>query len=124
MDKTELGKKIQALRKARGFSRQDDLRAKPGISVHVVKELEGGKGNTTLNNLALVLGVLKVRFVDIFAGLEPLSSENRESDQSKDELFGKIVARLAALNEDELGEISDMLDDALGPADSASSHSS
>lgn len=64
MNKKELAEKIRILRKNKGY-RQEDLAAKAGVSIRVVKDLESATGNPTLASLDLIVSVLEVALPQI-----------------------------------------------------------
>lgn len=64
MTKQDLSEKIRMLRKAKGL-RQEDVAAKAGTSLRVIKELENAQGNITWDNLHLILDVLGVSLSQI-----------------------------------------------------------
>ncbi|MGZ3770046.1 MAG: helix-turn-helix domain-containing protein [Bdellovibrio sp.] len=70
MNKEQIGEEIRRLRKEKGF-RQDDLCAKAGVSIRVIKDIEAGKGNPTLDSLNSILSVLGVGPIDIFKTEKP-----------------------------------------------------
>lgn len=73
MNKNELAEKIRILRKAKGL-RQDDLAGKAGVSIRVIRDLEGASGNPTIASLDLVASVLGVTLPQILMpGMEFIS---------------------------------------------------
>lgn len=82
MDKVKLAEKIRALRKAVPL-RQDDLAAKAGVSLRVIKELEGGRGNPTLESLSLVLSVLGISFGELFVENSKNLVHTRDAKEEK-----------------------------------------
>lgn len=66
MQKRELADKIRTLRKDAGL-RQEDLAAKAGVSIRVIKDIEAASGNPTLDSLRLILEVLGTSFQDLFS---------------------------------------------------------
>lgn len=82
MNKAELAEKIRTLRKRTGL-RQEDLAAKAGVSIRVVKDIEAAKGNPTLDSLDLLLSVLGVSFSDVFVNrMKSLSDSIVNAPQS------------------------------------------
>lgn len=66
MDKRELAEKFRGLRKASGL-RQEDLAANSGVSIGVIKEIEAGKGNPTLDTLVTISSALGVEFESLLS---------------------------------------------------------
>lgn len=59
MRETEIvGQRLRRLRKAAGLN-QHDLAAKAGVSFRSIQEIEGGRGNPTLDTLVILSGALK-----------------------------------------------------------------
>lgn len=67
MNKLELGERIRALRKDMKL-RQEDLASKSGVSLPVIKSVESGKGNPTLESLSLLSSVLGTSLGELFSG--------------------------------------------------------
>ena len=93
MNKTELADKIRILRKGLGL-RQDELAGKAGVSIRVIRDLEGASGNPTIESLNLVCTVLGISLSEILMpGVKPSNIEivNRpwsvggESPDNKDQ---------------------------------------
>lgn len=83
MNKNELAEKIRTLRKASPL-RQEDLAAKAGVSLRVVKELEGAKGNITWDNLNSILSVLGTSLEGLFSsGETPDKHETKQDNPQK-----------------------------------------
>lgn len=87
MNKIELAEKIRTLRKSKEL-RQDDLAAKAGVSIRVIRDLESGTANPTIESLELVCSVLGVPLPQILMpgmeAVDPLVINTPRAIGSKD----------------------------------------
>lgn len=82
MNKNELAEKIRILRKRNGF-RQEDLAAKSGVSIRVIKDIESATGNPTLTSLDLIASVLSTPlFQIVMPGMESINGGIVNAPQS------------------------------------------
>lgn len=81
MNKAELAEKIRILRKTKGL-RQEDLAAKAGVSIRVIKDLESASGNPTVTSLDLIGSVLGTPIYKLLSpGIESISVSADNSQQ-------------------------------------------
>lgn len=115
MNKTDLAEKIRVLRKSAAL-RQEDLAAKAGVSLRVIKDLETARGNPTLESLDLVSSVLGVSVSDLL-------SQNSKSEPKvippldRASQILAIQDDLKRLNMKQLQDLHDTIEHLLNPID-------
>lgn len=134
MYKDQLAKTIRYLRKSIPL-RQEDLAAKAGVSIRVVKDLEGARGNPTLDSLDAVLSVIGITLDQAFDIDTPMTSSEKKATEKvlkrlseipspdKASRILAIQSRLTTLDEGQLGRVDKFITDLLKSAPASSSSS-
>ncbi len=97
-----VGKRIQALRKARGLS-QSDLAAAAGVRFQQIQKYESGANRVSASRLWAIADALDIDIVYFFEGLQP--------EQVSDGLNGDAKEPMAFLRDPEAIEILTLLKD-------------
>lgn len=67
MDRVKLGERVRHLRKAAGYKSQEEFCAKAGFSMKVIRPIEAGDGNPTLESLETIASTLGIDVLDLLS---------------------------------------------------------
>lgn len=88
--KKNFGKNLQKYRKYKGLT-QEKLAELVGVDVTSISAIETGKYFPSADNLAKIVEVLQIQFVDLF---------EFESLNSEEEIFSDIIGLISSLKND------------------------